>query len=132
MAKKKKVVKKSDTIEVEDTKIEEEKIDEVRYLSSDDLLLMEKASLNAENRSLEMKLHRSYVDRARKEQNLISANYTLKTKEIEELELKLRELERVHKTRLEEHRKYVSKLKVKLNINSDSWGYDHESGEIKE
>lgn len=121
----KKVTKKKVTKKVEETTTVE------KTLTTDELVKMEIAGALGQNRKLELKCYRIELEKAKKELTLLSANYTLKTKEINEIQHKLLELESMNKAKLEGHKVFVDELRERLELD-EKWGYDPETGVIKE
>jgi len=103
----------------------------VRKLSVDELVRIELAGANGQTRKIELKCQRVELDKLKKEQLLLIANHSLKTKEISELEAKIRVHESRNKLILADHKKFVDDLKERLKLK-DNWGYNPETGEIKE
>jgi hypothetical protein len=120
----KKVTKKKVTKKVEE-------ISSTKTLSVDELVKMEVAGALGQNRKLELKCYRIELEKAKKELTLLSANYTLKTKEINEIQHKLLELEARNQAKIDGHKLFVNELRERLELD-EKWGYNPETGEIKE
>lgn len=90
-----------------------------------------------DSKEAEIKLHQASiemaklrVDKADRELNLLSANYTLKSKEKNELEKRVTEL---NKELTEKQNKYKEVVKdiAKFYDLPEKFGYDHITGEVK-
>lgn len=68
---------------------------------------------------------------AEREQKLISANYTLKTRELEELRVSENEFIAKRSDELKKRKEYIEKIKSDHGL-SQKWGYDPLTGEIKD
>ena len=62
--------------------------------------------------------------------NLLSANYTLKRKELEELKKSLKEQLDKKRDKNEVYKEFTKKIKEDLKL-PERWGFDPETGEIK-
>lgn len=103
---------------------------EERMLSSDELLEMEIGHAKQDGILTNIKLCKERVLRAEKELQLLSANYTLKKREHEDLKLELIEAEK----RLEQHKEQCKDRNERIKANHDlpdnQWGYDPMTGKI--
>jgi hypothetical protein len=70
------------------------------------------------------------VDLVRKELTLLSANYTLKSKEVTEVENNFRNEQEKKKQKANKHLEYINKIKDDLDL-PNKWGYDPMTGEVK-
>tara|TARA_R110000787_G_scaffold5686_9_gene20565 strand:- start:6520 stop:6846 length:327 start_codon:yes stop_codon:yes gene_type:complete len=74
------------------------------------------------------KLRRELSER---ELKLFSANYTLKSKEVEELKVLENQMRASKKSEEEKRKEYIEKIKKDHGL-SQKWGYDPLTGEIKD
>jgi len=102
-----------------------------KKLSVDELVRLEKSHLERQNREMSIKLCEEELKRLDKEKRLLSAEYTLKLKEIQEKNNERNEIIEKNSQKNKEHKEFTDSIREKFKLN-DVWGFDPLTGEIKE
>jgi len=102
-----------------------------KFLAWVEMQQIESGHADSNYGALMVKYHQLELEKAKKELTLHSANYTLKQKEIEELNQKIKTAVDKHTARLISHKEYMDSLKEKYKISKKQWGYDPTTGEIE-
>ena len=106
------------------------KADEEKKLDEADIRKLEHSFFRCQLEIVNIDKARLSVNKAGVELTLLSAQYTLKSKEIVELKAKLKNLEKESKELTELHSEIKDQIKNKHGLSSD-WGFDPETGVIK-
>lgn len=103
--------------------------DDKLYLNDSELRDLDKAHYEERIDSLELKNLELLSDKLKKELTLLSANYTLKNKEIEEINVKILDAKNKLEKKKEEHGEFINKIRDKYCLN-EKWGFDPITGEV--
>jgi hypothetical protein len=99
-------------------------------ISQDHLREIDKVEHNAQLKTLELSIARLKVEKADKELSLLSANYTLKSKEKVELLERVTELDRELTESKNSYKNLMSEIATTYSL-PEKFGYDHITGEVK-
>jgi predicted nucleic acid-binding Zn-ribbon protein len=105
---------------------------EGKFLSKDDLSQIKELHYEEALGSKDIILAELRIAKAKAELNLMSAQYTLKNKEITAL---VEDLDKTRKELLElrtNHEGFLSVVREKMEIKTEKWGFDPLTGEIKD
>ncbi|MCK5882752.1 MAG: hypothetical protein KAG61_03620 [Bacteriovoracaceae bacterium] len=102
-----------------------------KSLSAEDMAKMETSGFNMALHSKEVALHLAKTEIAKVQLTLLSANYTLKSKEVEQLNTELPVARKEQKRLADKHKKLAKELQEKYGLTGSNWGYDPMTGEIK-
>lgn len=114
----------------EDTEVVVTETEKPVYISQELLRQIDSIESEVKIKSVEAELGRLRVDKADKELSLLSANYTLKSKEKIELTEKALELERTVTTKKNQYKELIKEIAKTYGL-PDKFGYDHITGEVK-
>lgn len=101
-----------------------------KKLSSDELLAVETAQYESRLKAKEVELAIKNLDHCKTELTLLSANYTLKSKEKESLTLELNRLNTELEYVKNKQKKKNLEIAKKYELSESKWGYDPLSGRL--
>ena len=109
----------------------EEVEDGKRYLSAEQLFDIKDFHKDQTIAQKDLEISELQLKKTEIESKLLSANYTLKMKEIEERRLAKSEKKKELLERKNKGKKFIQKIRKDFDLN-ENWGFDPITGEIKD